>query len=107
MGGTATLHGPPGFNDSGTWRAAEVAYVAYPAYRGRGFATEAGRALIDWACREHGISHFISGVAPENLASPRVNEKLGFVRTGRIVDGELIVELHLTSACGPRFVAET
>jgi RimJ/RimL family protein N-acetyltransferase len=107
MIGSATFHGPPGVNDTGTRGAAEVGYDVYPAYRGRGFATEAGRALIDWACREHGISHFISGVAPENLASLRVNEKLGFVLTGRIVDGELIFELRLTSARGPRFVAVT
>ncbi len=94
MIGTATFHGPPGVNDACLPGAAEVGYEVYPAYRGRGFATEAGQALIDWACREHGVSHFISGVAPENLPSLRVGEKLGFVPSGAIVDGELIVELH-------------
>ena len=98
MIGSATFHGPPGVNDTSTPGAAEVGYEVYPAYRGRGFATEAGRALIDWARREHGVSHLISGVAPENMPSLRVNEKLGFVPTGQIIDGELIFELHLTPA---------
>jgi len=107
MIGTATFHGPPGVDDTSTPGAAEAGYEVFPAYRGRGFATEAARALIDWAHREHAVSHFISSVAPENLLSRRVNEKLGFVPTGRIVDGELIFELHLTPDCDHRFGAET
>ncbi|HEY5387549.1 MAG TPA: GNAT family N-acetyltransferase [Thermoleophilia bacterium] len=107
MIGTATFHGPPGVNDTSTPGAAEVGYEIFPAYRSRGFATEAGRTLIDWACREHGVTHSISGVEPRNLPSLRVNEKLGLVPTGRIVDGELIFELHLTPACGHRSRVET
>ena len=107
MIGTATFHGPPGFYDTSTPGAAEVGYEVYPDYRGRGFATEAGRALIDWASREHGVMRYVSSVDPENLPSLRVNEKLGFVPTGEIVDGELIFELHLTPACGNPFGAET
>ena len=105
MIGTATFHGPPGVNDTSTPGAAEVGYEVYPAYRGRGFAREAGQALIDWACREHGVSHFISGVAPENLPSLRVDEKLGFAPTGELVDGELIFALHLAPPCGRRLGA--
>jgi RimJ/RimL family protein N-acetyltransferase len=107
MIGTATFHGPPGVDDTSAPGAAEAGYEVFPAYRSRGFATEAARALIDWAHREHAVSHFISSVAPENLPSRRVNEKLGFVPTGRIVDGELIFELRLTPACGQRSGAET
>jgi len=105
MVGTATFHGPPGVNDTSTPGAAEVGYEVFPAYRGRGFATEAGRALIDWARRDHGVTHFVSGVAPENLASLRVGEKLGFVPSGQIVDGELIFELHVALRPGDRFGA--
>jgi len=60
----------------------------------RGFATEAAQAMIDWAAREHGVLEFISGVTPDNAPSLRVNDKLGFVRTGDFVDGEIIFELH-------------
>jgi len=107
MIGTATFHGPPGVNDTSTPGAAEVGYEVYPALRDRGFATEVGRALIDWACREHGVTHYISGVEPGNLPSLRVNDKLGFVSTGQIVDGELIFELHLTPAGEPGSRAES
>jgi len=51
--------------------------------------------MIDWARREHGVTHFISGVAPDNLPSLRVNEKLGFVATGEFLDGETIFPLRL------------
>jgi RimJ/RimL family protein N-acetyltransferase len=46
--------------------------------------------------RDDALVHMIrSGVAPDNAPSLRVNEKLGFVRTGQIVDGEIIFELRV------------
>jgi len=81
-------------NDLARPGAAEAGYTVFPAYRGRGFATEAAQAMIDWAAREHGVREFISGVTPDNAASLRVNDKLHFVRTGDFVDGEIIFELH-------------
>jgi RimJ/RimL family protein N-acetyltransferase len=57
---------------------AEIAYSIDPAYRGRGYATEAARALIDWAFADPACRAVI---APEtsraNAASNRVLEKLG------------------------------
>jgi ribosomal-protein-alanine N-acetyltransferase len=94
MVGYANFHGPPGVNDVATPGAAETGYTVFPAYRRRGFATEVAQAMMDWAAREHRVRHFISGVTPDNAPSLRVNEKLGFVRTGDIVDGEIIFELH-------------
>jgi ribosomal-protein-alanine N-acetyltransferase len=95
MIGHANFHGPPGVNDTGTTGAAEIGYTIFPQFRNRGYATESARAMIDWANRQHNVRHFISGIAPDNRASLRVNEKLGFVATGQIVDGELIFELRL------------
>ena len=94
MVGYANFHGPPGVNDLATPGAAETGYTVFPEYRGRGFATEVAQAMMDWAAREHGVRHFISGVTPDNAPSLRVNDKLGFVRTGDVVDGEIIFELH-------------
>ena len=51
--------------------------------------------MMEWAHAEHGVTRFISGVRPDNAASLRVNDKLGFTRTGDVVDGELIFELRL------------
>lgn len=94
MVGYANFHGPPGVNDLGTPGAAETGYTVFAAYRGRGFATEVAQAMMDWAAREHGVRLFISGVTPDNAPSLRVNDKLGFVRTGDFIDGEIIFELH-------------
>jgi ribosomal-protein-alanine N-acetyltransferase len=94
MVGYANFHGPPGVNDLGVAGAAETGYTIFAARRGHGFATELAQAMMDWAAREHGVRHFISGVTPDNAPSLRVNDKLGFVRTGDIVDGEIIFELR-------------
>jgi RimJ/RimL family protein N-acetyltransferase len=48
---------------------------------------------MDWARTEHGVRRFISSTTPGNASSLRVHEKLGFQRTGRVVDGEIIFEL--------------
>lgn len=62
-------------------RAVELGYWIARACWGRGFATEAGRALIDIAralgLRQLEASHFI-----DNVASARVLDKLGFESTG-------------------------
>jgi len=49
---------------------------------------------MDRARRTYGITRFISATTPDDAASLRVHEKLGFVRTGEVVDGELIFELR-------------
>jgi RimJ/RimL family protein N-acetyltransferase len=94
MVGYANFHGPPGVNDLGAPGAAETGYTIFAPYRGRGYATEVAQAMMDWAAGEHGVRHFISGVRPDNAASLRVNDKLGFTRTGDVVDGEIIFELR-------------
>jgi len=95
MVGYANFHGPPGTNDLGLEGAAEVGYTIFPEHRGRGYATEVARAMLDWARREHGVTEFVSGVAPDNAPSLRVNEKLGFIPTGELIDGERIFRLVL------------
>ncbi len=44
---------------------------------GHGYATEAARALRDWALGERGLNRLISLIQHENLRSVRVAEKLG------------------------------
>jgi RimJ/RimL family protein N-acetyltransferase len=44
---------------------------------GHGYATEAARALRDWAFGERSLARLISLIQPENLPSIRVAEKLG------------------------------
>ncbi|MDP9264555.1 MAG: GNAT family N-acetyltransferase [Chloroflexota bacterium] len=93
MVGYANFHGPPGVNDVAAPAAAEIGYTVFPEHRGRGYATEAALAMMEWARLEHGVRHFVSGIAPDNAPSLRVIEKLGFAPTGHVVEGELIFEL--------------
>jgi RimJ/RimL family protein N-acetyltransferase len=94
MVGYVNFHGPPGVNDTETKGAVELGWTVFPEHQRQGYATETASALMDWAAREHRIAHFISSTTEENVASLRVHEKLGFRRTGELVDGEVIFELR-------------
>lgn len=93
MVGFVNFHGAPGVNDTETPGALELGWTVFAGDRKRGYATETARALMDWAAREHGVRRFISSTTSDNTASLRVHDKLGFHRTGGVVDGELIFEL--------------
>jgi RimJ/RimL family protein N-acetyltransferase len=58
--------------------AVEVGWRFSGPYRGRGLATEAGRAAVDWGFTAGGLTRIVSIYEPENLASGRVMEHLGF-----------------------------
>jgi RimJ/RimL family protein N-acetyltransferase len=60
----------------------EIGYWLGAAYWGRGFATEAVRALIDYAFGDLEHETLISGARVNNPASRRVLEKCGFQWTG-------------------------
>jgi len=94
MVGFVNFHGAPGVNDTATAGALELGWTVFEADRRRGYATETAIALMDWARRDHGVRRFISSTTPENAASLRVHEKLGFRRTGEVVDGEVIFALE-------------
>jgi RimJ/RimL family protein N-acetyltransferase len=53
-------------------------------YWGRGYATEAGAAVLAYAERDTGIASFRSGHFAENPASGVVLEKLDFAYTGEV-----------------------
>jgi len=94
MIGFVNFHGPPGSNDIGAADAVELGWTVFPNHRRRGYATETARALMNWAATERGIRRFISSTTPDNAPSLRVHNKLGFARTGQVVDGEIIFELR-------------
>ena len=56
----------------------DVGYALLPAFCGHGYATEATRAVLDSAVREHGLQRVIAVVNPDNVDSSRMLEKLGF-----------------------------
>jgi RimJ/RimL family protein N-acetyltransferase len=61
-----------------------MGYAILPEYRGRGYATEAAAAVLDWAGR-HQIDVYAS-VRPPNPASVRVLEKIGMRLDDSYVD---------------------
>lgn len=81
--GSCAFKGPP--DPDG---AVEIAYGVDPEYQGRGFATEAAEALIDFARRSDGVRLVRAHTLPGNSASTRVLEKCGFECLGEVVEPE-------------------
>ena len=64
------------------WPGNEIGYSFHPDAWGRGYATEAASAAIDWALAHLGWQDFIHCIAPANLASQRVATRLGSTLLG-------------------------
>lgn len=75
--------GPP--DASGT---VEIGYGINLSAWGRGFATEAARALTEWALVQPGVRRVKAECLDTNLGSVRVLEKVGFTRVGERYDEE-------------------
>ncbi len=60
-----------------TW---ELGYILSPAYQRQGYASEAAAALVDYGFRCLGVYRVIAHCNPQNLASWKLLEKLGFRR---------------------------
>jgi ribosomal-protein-alanine N-acetyltransferase len=79
--GSVGFHGPP--DSEGRL---EIGYSIDPSYRRRGFASEAARAMFEWAATAHGVTRFIASVAPDNEASLNLIRQFGFERVGEQMD---------------------
>ncbi|HXU86483.1 MAG TPA: GNAT family N-acetyltransferase [Verrucomicrobiae bacterium] len=73
----------------GTGGSAEIAWVIGTAWQGRGYATEAARALVA-RLESAGIRSIVAHVHPDHVASATVAERAGLVPTGQVVDGERV-----------------
>lgn len=67
------------------WPGTEVGYSFHPDAWGRGYATEACTAAIDWAFDVLGWSEVIHCIAPANHASQAVARRLGSTNRGPVV----------------------
>jgi ribosomal-protein-alanine N-acetyltransferase len=63
---------------------ASLGYGVAPAYWGRGYVTEAARALVAAGFRELRLHRVTATCQPENTGSARVLEKLGMTREGHL-----------------------
>lgn len=81
--GVAGFKGPP--DDFGV---VEIAYGIVPAYEGRGYATEAAAALVDFAQRDGRTRIVRAHTLPQRNASTHVLTKCGFELLGEVIDPE-------------------
>ena len=56
----------------------EILFSIADEYHGKGYATEAGKAIIEWASKNCNIDYLVALVKLDNGASGKVIEKLGF-----------------------------
>lgn len=95
--------GVSGFTASNT-ATHEVGYLFLPQFQGKGYATEALRAVIDWAKQKQEIRAFCAVVSDGNDGSIKVLEKCGFqleksVPNAYQIGGKLYTDHHFSLNC--------
>jgi RimJ/RimL family protein N-acetyltransferase len=75
---------------SSTHRQGEIGFVVHPHHQGRGYATEAARALLRIAFEDLGLHRVIGRLEARNTASARVLEKLGMREEAHLVENEWV-----------------
>lgn len=85
------------FADAGDDAQPELGWALAREHWGQGYATEAATAVREWAYEERGFERLISLIAPKNVRSARLAERLGCTRgdTVRLWDtGTAVVWEH-------------
>ena len=79
--GRCGFKGPPGADG-----AVEIAYGIDAEHQGKGYATEAAAALVNYALSSGRVHIVRAHTLPESNASGRVLSKCGFRRVGEVID---------------------
>ncbi len=87
--GAPTLVGMAGLAPLGSTREVEIGWWLRPDRWGRGYASEAGRALLFHAFERLGLPRVVAIAHPENRASQRVMDRIGLVFESRASGREL------------------
>ncbi|MEM1255203.1 MAG: GNAT family N-acetyltransferase [Cyanobacteria bacterium P01_H01_bin.21] len=97
---TMEIIGFCGLVHPGNQSTAEIKYALHRAFWGRGLATEAVIAMLNYGKREFHLHMIIATVAPENLASRRVLLKAGMqeIEKRHTDDGSNIIVFEWRSA---------
>ena len=66
----------------------EIAYGVSPEHQGKGYATEAAEALVEFAFSNEQVRGVWAHTLPEANASTRVLTKCGFQCVGEVIDPE-------------------
>lgn len=83
--------GDIGFKGPAEHYSVEIGYGIDTEYEGNGYATEAAKAMIDWAMYQENVYFVEAEVASDNMASRRVLEKLSFQPDGVGEEGDRFV----------------
>jgi len=86
---TGRFIGRIGFTNPEGWPGFELGWTLAPEFQGRGFATEGGRFLLNYAFEEMKKDHVISVIHPDNKPSIRVAERLGEKLEGETEVGDM------------------
>jgi RimJ/RimL family protein N-acetyltransferase len=85
---TGTVVGTCGFKAPPVDGVVEIAYATDPGHTGRGYATEAARALVEYAASRNEIRRVRAHTLTDAAASKRILEKCGFRYVGKTIDPE-------------------
>jgi [ribosomal protein S5]-alanine N-acetyltransferase len=66
----------------------EIGYGIATAYRGKGYATEAAQAMVDFAFGHPDVASVIAHTMPNENPSTSVLQKVGMVKIGETIDPE-------------------
>ena len=94
---TGECVGQVGINHGPLYPEKELGWLLYDGHEGRGYATEAGAALRDWAFRELRLATLVSYFDPANHRSMAVSARLGGVPdpTAPVQDeGDVVYRYH-------------
>lgn len=60
----------------------EIGYGIVPSHQRQGYASEAAKAMVNWAFTQSGVQRVTAECLTENISSIRVLEKIGMQHTG-------------------------
>ncbi|MES2410001.1 MAG: GNAT family N-acetyltransferase [Bacteroidota bacterium] len=68
---------------------AEIGYMSLPEFNGKGYMSEAIKAVVAYGFEQLNLNSIEAIIAPENIASERVLQKNGFVKEAHLLENEL------------------
>lgn len=80
------------FIDAGDPRQGDIGWWLHPVHRGRGYATEAAGALIDWCFAERQLHRLTANCLSANAPSVAVMRRIGMRLEGRAVESRFVDE---------------
>ena len=67
---------------------AEIGYMSFPKFNGKGYMSEAIKAVVAYGFEQMNLHSIEAIIDPENIASERVLQKNGFVKEAHLLENE-------------------